>query len=82
MSLTKLLPNTIQPDAPWKDDRLARNKVAEALASVLHSIRQPFVISLESPYGTGKSFCVERWKTELAGKGYCCVIFDAWRSDL
>jgi predicted KAP-like P-loop ATPase len=81
MSLTKLLPTIIEPAAPWKDDRLARDKVAGALTSVVHSIRQPFVISLESPYGTGKSFFVERWKAELVSKGYYCVIFDAWKSD-
>lgn len=81
MNLTKHLPETDQGNVSWDDDRLDRIQLAQQLTSLLHSIQQPFVISLDSPYGTGKSFFLHRWKRDLVQHGYFCVTFDAWKSD-
>lgn len=40
----------------WESDCLDVKKVADYLTPVIGSIRQPFVISLNAPYGTGKTF--------------------------
>lgn len=79
--LNKHQVDQIDKNAPWKRDELQREAVAEYLTPLLKSIRQPFVISLHSPYGTGKSFFLECWKSDLERQGYKVVLFDAWKTD-
>ncbi|WP_417460475.1 KAP family P-loop NTPase fold protein [Kordiimonas sp.] len=79
--LNKHQVDTIDKNDPWARDKLKRKAVAEYLTPLLASIRQPFVISLHSPYGTGKSFFLECWKADLEMEGYKVVLFDAWASD-
>lgn len=81
MTLTKMQHEAVDPNDPWARDKLERKKVADYLTPVLASIRQPFVISLHSPYGTGKSFFLECWKADLEQQGYKVVLFDAWKTD-
>ena len=81
MTLSKIQHEKIDPKNPWLRDKLERKKVADYLTPVLASIRQPFVISLHSPYGTGKSFFLECWKADLEAQGYTVVLFDAWKTD-
>lgn len=71
----------IPDDDPWKNDKLERKAVAEHLTPVLASIRQPFVVSLHSPYGTGKSYFLKAWKTDLDEKGFHTALFNAWETD-
>ena len=81
MVLAKKQVEKLDPEDPWLRDELGRRKVAEYLTPVLASIRQPFVISLHAPYGTGKSFFLECWKADLEQQGYKVVLFDAWATD-
>ena len=68
-------------DDPWKNDVLERKAVAEYLTPVIGSIRQPFVVSLHSPYGTGKTFFLSAWKQHLENEGYVVAMFNAWETD-
>ena len=81
MVLSKIQHEKIDPKNPWLRDKLGRKKVADYLTPVLASIRQPFVLSLHSPYGTGKSFFLECWRADLEAQGYKVVLFDAWKTD-
>ncbi len=66
----------------WTGDELERKKIADYLTPVIASIRQPFVISLNSEYGTGKTFFIKHWHKDLVdNKGYKAVYFNAWESD-
>ncbi len=66
----------------WDEDKLGRNEVAEYLTPIIASIKQPFVISLNSPYGTGKTFFIEHWKKQLEEKhGHETIYFNAWETD-
>lgn len=71
----------VDPTDPWKDDVLERQSAAEYLTPVLASIRQPFVIALQSQFGTGKSFFVQRWRQDLENQGYRAMVFNAWETD-
>ncbi|WP_417464796.1 KAP family P-loop NTPase fold protein [Kordiimonas sp.] len=71
----------IDKSDPWARDKLKRKAVAEYLTPLIASIRQPFVVSLHSPYGTGKSFFLECWKADLERQKYKVVLFDAWKTD-
>lgn len=73
--------NPADVDCSWKLDRLDRKTVADYLTKVIGSIRQPFVISLNAPYGTGKTFFVRSWQKQLIADGYKAVYFNAWETD-
>ncbi|MEQ9360992.1 MAG: hypothetical protein RLO05_04730, partial [Rhodospirillales bacterium] len=51
----------IDPDEPWRGDKLKRQQTAEYLTPIIASIDQPFVISLNAEYGMGKTDFVRRW---------------------
>ena len=64
--------------APWSDDYLNTKKVADYLTPVIANISQPFVISLNAPYGTGKTYLIRNWQKQLSIDGYKAVYFNAW----
>lgn len=78
----KLQKNYSQPtDTPWEGDKLSRQSVADYLTPVIASIRQPFVIGISSPYGTGKTFFIQNWQKSLKADKYCTAYFNAWETD-
>lgn len=79
--LSKNEPAGVPDDDPWKNDVLERKAVAEYLTPVIGSIRQPFVVSLHSPYGTGKTYFLSAWKKHLENDGYVVAMFNAWETD-
>lgn len=79
--LQKPTPFVVKADSPWADDKLDRKKVADYLTPVLASVTQPFVIGLDSPYGTGKSFFLKNWQCDLEQQGFHTVYFNAWETD-
>jgi hypothetical protein len=81
MMLRKNSRTSINLDDPWSIDKLGRRKVADYLTPVVESINQPFVISLAAPFGTGKSFFLECWKSDLQKQGFHTVLFNAWETD-
>jgi hypothetical protein len=81
MVLDKPQPPTLEDGIHWNADRLERKKVADYLTPLVESITQPFVISLASDYGTGKTFFVKCWRKDLEAKGLACVYFNAWETD-
>lgn len=65
---------------PWHDDFLDRRPLANQLASVVSTIRQPFTIAVSGDYGSGKSFFLRRLNKDLRSS-YKTAFFDAWQSD-
>lgn len=78
--LSKTLPLENIQEA-WEADCLDVKKVADYLTPVIGSIRQPFVISLNAPYGTGKTFFIRNWRKDLTDQGFKAVYFNAWETD-
>ncbi|MGD8457371.1 MAG: P-loop NTPase fold protein [Anaerolineales bacterium] len=71
----------IDSKTPFSLDRLNRKPVAENLTRVIQSTKQPFVISIEAPWGWGKTTFIHMWKAYLENEGHSCLYFNAWETD-
>ena len=65
----------------WADDVLGRAFCAKTLTNFLKNQNSALTVALNGPWGTGKTFFLERWKLELKAEGYEVVYFNAWRDD-
>lgn len=64
----------------WSDDLMGREPSAKFLTSYLLSNSHIKVLNVNSPWGAGKTFFLNRWKQELC-KDHVCVFFNAWEAD-
>jgi len=82
ITCTKYSETDIDENNIWNGDALDREQVAQKFTNLIDSITQPFVISINSPYGTGKSFFLTRWHASLLKEGkYAALFFNAWQTD-
>lgn len=79
--LRKNEPLDIDPDQPFKWDRLGRLESAENLTALVAGCSQPFVLSVSGPWGSGKTTFVQMWKRHLEIEGHSCLYFNAWEND-
>ncbi|MCH7939053.1 MAG: NTPase, partial [Candidatus Marinimicrobia bacterium] len=77
----KLNPIEIPPDNPFANDALDRKESVESVAALIEELPGPFVLAINSPWGTGKTTFVKFVKTILEAKGIACVYFSAWETD-
>lgn len=66
---------------PFKYDALERKPVVEFLRDLIKQIEGPFVLALDSPWGTGKTTVVRMLRRSLEIDGFQCVYFNAWKDD-
>lgn len=69
----------------WAEDKLQRIDVARKLTSILAKVRtnnDGFTLVIKSPWGTGKTFFVEKWRDTLKKQGMFCVYFSAWEAEI
>ena len=71
----------VSPENPWNDDVLGRRDLATRLTRLIQSQKAPFVISIDGSWGTGKTFLLQRWQTELEIQGFRAIYFNAWEDD-
>lgn len=64
----------------WKDDHLDRSASSKFLTNYLLKNPHIKVINVNSPWGSGKSFFLSRWASELS-ESHVCIFFDAWAND-
>ncbi|WP_460053105.1 KAP family P-loop NTPase fold protein [Pseudomonas sp. H1_A05] len=64
----------------WADDLMDRQPSAKFLTSYLLANSHIKVLNVNSPWGAGKSFFLNRWKNELSNE-HVCVFFNAWETD-
>ena len=80
--MSRKVPPVEIPDAnPFEHDVLDREPIAKHLTSLLRTIEDPFVFSLSSPYGTGKTTFVRMWQQHLEKEGFVTLYYDAWSND-
>jgi hypothetical protein len=79
--LTKHSEIEITTENPFANDKLQRQKIIENLTLLVQSTSQPFVISIEAPWGQGKTTFIKMWKAHLENVGHICLYFNAWESD-
>jgi KAP family P-loop domain len=71
----------IPDDDPFKYDALERRPLVEFLVGLIDSTGGPFVLALDSPWGTGKTTLVRMLEAELKRQNYSCIHFNAWQVD-
>ncbi|MBC3778735.1 P-loop NTPase fold protein [Pseudomonas sp. SWRI99] len=64
----------------WADDFMARKTSADFLTKYLLANSHVRVLNVNSAWGAGKTFFLERWAKELSEE-HICVCFNAWESD-
>ena len=71
----------IPVDNPFLNDVLDRKPLVEFLAGLIGRLSGPFVLALDSPWGTGKTTLVQMLKAKLEQEQFRCVYFNAWQVD-
>lgn len=64
----------------WADDFMNRKPSSEFLTKYILANEHVKVLNVNSPWGSGKSFFLERWKATLSQE-HVCVLFNAWETD-
>lgn len=77
----KLEPLEVPVESPFKFDALNRKPSIETLTNLLNSLKGPFVLTIDSPWGTGKTTFIRMWKAVLESQNFTCLYFNAWEKD-
>lgn len=68
-------------ESPFENDDLNRKPVVEFLTGLISRLEGPFVLAIDSPWGTGKTTLVKMLAAELQRQEFQCVQFNAWKVD-
>lgn len=71
----------VPEDEPFKNDALKRQPVVEFVRDLIQQLEGPFVLALDSPWGTGKTTVVRMLRASLKQEGIASVYFNAWKED-
>lgn len=71
----------IPHESPFANDDLGRKPVVEFLTGLIARLEGPFVLAIDSPWGTGKTTLVKMLAAELERQDFQCVQFNAWKVD-
>lgn len=66
---------------PFINDILNREESAIILTQLIETVMEPFVLAIDSGWGTGKTTFIKMWCTFLKHKGFHCLNFNAWEND-
>ena len=79
----KIVEPEVDPENPWRDDKLDRRDIAERLTSIVRGQAVPFVISVDGRWGTGKTFLLKRWAQDLQNQDppWQAIYYNAWEDD-
>jgi len=71
----------IPEEDPFYNDKLHRKIIIENLTKLITGLHQPFVISINSPWGTGKTVFIKMWAQYLKNNNFATLYFNAWEND-
>jgi len=77
----KAQPIPVENENPFAHDALNRRPSINAVSNLIDNLKGPFVLAIDSPWGTGKTTFVRMLKAVLENKKYLCLYFNAWESD-
>lgn len=66
---------------PFKGDLLNRKELAKKLTSYINRLKCGAVISLDAPWGEGKTWFSRHWAAQLKKDGYGVGLIDAFQED-
>ena len=61
----KVPENSIDPNAPWNDDKMERESYTKSLTELIKGVSEPLIIAIDGDWGTGKTYLLERWQADL-----------------
>lgn len=64
-----------------KDDKLNRKIIAENFNLLFEETSQPFVMALDSPWGTGKTQFIHMWRNLSMENGIESIYLNLWEED-
>ena len=71
----------ISREQPWQDDELGREQIAERLTILIRNQNEPFIVSIDGRWGSGKTFLLKRWQRDLEIDGFRGIYYNAWEDD-
>ena len=71
----------IPEDDPFKGDLLERREPAEIITAMLRSVDGPCVLSVDAPWGAGKTTFLRMLAHHLRNEGFPVIEFNAWETD-
>lgn len=71
----------VSEENPFKNDALKRQSVVEFVRDLIKQLEGPFVLALDSPWGTGKTTVVRMLRVSLKKEGVTSAYFNAWKED-
>ncbi|WP_341840636.1 KAP family P-loop NTPase fold protein [Chitinophaga caseinilytica] len=71
----------IPPDNPFKNCKLKRKPYAETLTNLVSNYADGFVLSVNTPWGTGKTTFIKMWQVYLQQQRFETIYFNAWEND-
>lgn len=72
----------IKEESPFEHDLLKREEEIVNLSDLILTVDSPFVLSVDSPWGSGKTTFIRLWKAYLKNKfNFDSIYFNAWESD-
>ncbi len=66
---------------PFENDKLMRKSEVENLSLLLRNISSPIVLSVNGPWGSGKTTFLEMLHADLLKKECKAIYFSAWEAD-
>lgn len=68
-------------DKPFEHDKLGREKSAEILTQFVSTANEPFVMTINAPWGQGKTTFLRMWQAHLENEGFKTIYFNSWEND-
>lgn len=65
----------------YQNDLLGRDKEISVLNQVVRNVKSPLVMSLDSPWGGGKTIFIQLWHQSLKDANMASLYLNAWESD-
>ncbi|KAF0187572.1 MAG: KAP P-loop domain-containing [Desulfobulbaceae bacterium] len=72
---------TIDPSDPYRDDTLSRKENIDNMSLLLRNISTPIVLSVNAPWGQGKTTFLEMLHADLMNNHCNSIYFSAWETD-
>ncbi|MDO8738943.1 P-loop NTPase fold protein [Candidatus Deferrimicrobium sp.] len=79
--LIKNKPLVINDADPFSSDKLNRKDSASILTNLITFVDEPFVMAIDSAWGTGKTTFIQMWSKYLLNNGFHTLYYNAWEND-
>ena len=71
----------IPEEDPFANDAMDRKEQISVLTNVIKAIDGPCVLSIDGPWGSGKTTFLQMWAQHLRNANFPVVSFNAWETD-